>query len=95
MSTTYHPQTDGQTERLNRTLEEMLRTYVRYKQDNWDEYLMTAKFAYNAAKQTSTGFSPFELDCGQIPTTPLRLTIVKNIVKSDEHEDIPATNEFI
>ena len=71
MSTAYHPQTDGQTERLNRMLEEMLRAYIGYKQDNWDEYLMTAEFAYNAAKQTSTGFSPFELDCGQILTTPL------------------------
>ena len=53
MSTMYHPQTDGQTERLNRTLEEMLRAYMGYKQDNWDEYLTTAEFVYNNAKQTS------------------------------------------
>ena len=73
----------------------MLRAYVGYKQDNWDEYLIMAEFAYNAAKQTSTGFSPFELDCGQIPTTPLRLTMMENVVKSDEHEDVPAADEFI
>src|SRR5947209_2006041 len=71
MSTAYHPQTDGQTERLNRTLEEMLRAYVGYKQDNWDDYLPMAEFAYNNAKQTSTGLTPFELDCGQTPNTPL------------------------
>ena len=37
MSTAYHPQTDGQTERANRTLDEMLRAYVNYHQDDWDE----------------------------------------------------------
>ena len=50
MSTSFHPQTDGQTERTNRTLEEMLRSYVNYKQDNWDEYLPLAEFAYNNSK---------------------------------------------
>ena len=58
MSTAFHPQTDGQTERLNRTLEEMLRAYVTYKQDQWDEYLPAAEFAYNNSKQASTGFTP-------------------------------------
>ena len=64
MSTAFHPQTDGQTEKLNRTLEEMLRAYVTYKQDQWDEYLPAAEFTYNNSKQASTGFTPFELDCG-------------------------------
>src|SRR3954470_5102000 len=39
MSTSFHPQTDGQTERTNRTLEQILRNYVSYKQDNWDQCL--------------------------------------------------------
>src|SRR5215208_5186083 len=65
MSTSHHPQTDGQTERMNRTMEDMLRAYVNYKQDNWDECLAAAEFAYNQATQASTGFSPFKLDCGQ------------------------------
>ena len=95
MSTAYHPQTDGQTERLNRTLEEMLRAYVGYKQDNWDEYLTMAEFAYNNAKQMSSGFTPFELDCGQPPITPLRLAMMGNVVKPDEIENVPAANEFI
>jgi len=95
MSTAYHLQTDKQTERLNRTLEEMLRTYVGYKQDNWDEYLMTAEFAYNNAKQTSSGFTPFKLDCGQPPITPLRLATMGNVVKLDEIENVPTANEFI
>ena len=64
MSSAHHPQTDGQTERMNRTLEEMIRTFVNHKQDNWDECLPAAEFAYNNSKQASTGFTPFYLDCG-------------------------------
>jgi hypothetical protein len=86
MSTAFHPQTDGQTERLNRTLEEMLRAYVTYKQDQWDEYLPAAEFAYNNSKQASTGFTPFELDCGQHPNTPITMT---------QPSHVPAANDFI
>ena len=39
MSTAFHPQSDGQTERINRTLEQMIRAYVNDKQDNWDKLL--------------------------------------------------------
>ena len=65
MSTAHHPQTDSQTERMNRTLKDMLRAYVNYKQDNWDDCLAAAEFAYNQAIQASTGFSPFKIDCDQ------------------------------
>ena len=61
-STAFHPQTDGQTERTNRTLEQILRIYVSYKQNDWDKYLSTAEFAYNSAEQSTTKFSPFELN---------------------------------
>jgi hypothetical protein len=86
MSTAFHPQTDGQTERMNRTLEEMLRIYTSYKQDNWDEYLPAAEFAYNNSKQASTGYTPFELDHGQHPNTPVTLT---------KESEVPAANEFL
>jgi hypothetical protein len=45
MSTAFHPQTDGQTERVNRVLEDMLRHYVSSVQDDWDELLDCAEFA--------------------------------------------------
>jgi hypothetical protein len=71
MSTAYHPQTDGQTERANRTIEEILRAYVNTQQNDWDLHLTAVEFAYNNSKQASTGFSPFYLNYGQHPSFPL------------------------
>lgn len=70
-STAYRPQTDGQTERANRTLEQMLRSWVNVKQREWEDYLSTVEIAYNNSKQSSTGFSPFYLNYGQHPSFPL------------------------
>ena len=64
MSTAYHPQTDGQTERANRTLEEMLRSYVNWRQTDWDEHLPVLEMAINNARNATTGFSPFYLNHG-------------------------------
>jgi hypothetical protein len=74
-STAYHPQTDGQTERQNRTLEEMLRPRVNFQQDDWDEHLAMAELAYNSSQQASTGFTPFYLNYGQEAVMPLDLAI--------------------
>ena len=71
MSTAYHPQTDGQTERANRTLEEMLRSRVNFAQTDWDEHLAAAELAINNATQASTGFTPFYLNYGQEVQLPL------------------------
>jgi transposase InsO family protein len=59
MSTARHPQTDGQTERANRTLEEMLQAYVSPYQDDWDKSLSVVEFAYNNSEHASTKFTPF------------------------------------
>lgn len=75
MSTAFHPQTDGQTERQNRTLEESLRAYVNIKQDDWDEHLICAELAYNCAVHSSTGYSPYYLNFGQEPHLPLDLAV--------------------
>ena len=55
MSTAFHPQTDGQTERANRTLETALRSHVSVSQDDWDDLLPGLQMAANANKQASTG----------------------------------------
>ncbi len=77
MSTAYHPQSDGQTERTNKTLEEQLRAYVNYHQNNWDEHLSMCEFAFNNAINSTTGYSPFFLNYGQHPTTPLLYEVRK------------------
>ena len=71
MSTSFHPQSDGQTEIMNRTLETMIRHYVDYKLDNWDENLYLLEFAYNSAVNMSSGFSPFYLCQARHPRSPL------------------------
>jgi len=64
LSTAFHPQTDGQTERTNSTLEQYLRAYVNYQQDDWKELLPMAKFAYNNGYQESTKHTPFFANYG-------------------------------
>ena len=70
LPTAYHQQADGQSERMNRTLEQMLRAYTSRSQDNWDTLLMYAAFAYNSSVQASTRFSPIKLAFGQEPAMP-------------------------
>jgi len=67
MSTAYHPQSDGQTEVTNKTLEQYLRHYVAHAQNDWDEYLTTAEIAYNNAIHATTKLAPFEVARGFRP----------------------------
>jgi hypothetical protein len=71
MSTAFHPQTDGQTERVNRILQEMLRHYVYNHHEEWVTRLPYAEFAINNSISASTGHTPFYLNYGEHPTTPL------------------------
>eukprot|EP00253_Pinus_taeda_P020306 PITA_20306 len=60
-STAYHPQTDGQTERVNQMVEDMLRAYVMQQPTRWEDYLHLVEFAYNNGYHTLTQMSPFEV----------------------------------
>ena len=71
LSTAYHPQTDGQTERMNRTLGDVLRNFAGLHPDTWDTHLAAAEFAMNNAVNRSTGQSPFFLNYGFHPATPV------------------------
>ncbi|MCO5590922.1 hypothetical protein L7F22_044898 [Adiantum nelumboides] len=71
LSTTDHPKIDGQTERVNQVLEDMLQAYVNKKQTNWEDYLPILEFTYNSAKHVSTKFSPFMLMYGFQPRSPV------------------------
>jgi len=66
-STAFHTQTDGQTERMNQTLEAYLRIFCNYDQNDWFELLSLAEFAYNNAVQESTKMSPFFANHGFHP----------------------------
>jgi len=58
--TAFHPQTDGQTERVNQELEQYLRMFIDYRQEQWPEWLGTAEFAYNNKVHSSTQTTPFK-----------------------------------
>lgn len=74
MSTAYHPQTDGQTERSNRILEDMLRMYVSPAQDDLDDFLSAIEFAINDSWQESIRTTPFMLNFGQHPRLGMRIS---------------------
>jgi hypothetical protein len=73
-STAFHPETDGQTERMNRTVEETLRHYVSPNHTDWDNHLPMIEFAINNALQLATSQTPFYMHTGFHPLTPLSHT---------------------
>jgi hypothetical protein len=64
MSSSFHPQSDGQTNRVNQTLETYVRHYVSIELNDWDTLLSCAKFAYNAAYHESIRLTPFKFNFG-------------------------------
>jgi Chromo (CHRromatin Organisation MOdifier) domain len=67
ISTVYHPQTDGQSERANARLEQYIRIYGNAEQDNWVNLLPLAQYVHNSWTNASTGYAPFELLIGHVP----------------------------
>ena len=75
MGTAYHPESDGQTENANKTLEIMLRSVVDFTQVDWDEHLAAAELAFNTSKNETTGFTPFYLVYGRDARMPIDLAL--------------------
>ena len=71
--TTFHPQTAGQTECMNQPLEQYLRIYCNYEQDDWFNLLALAEFTYNNSHQSTINCSPFYANYGYNPTFTLNL----------------------
>jgi len=67
MSTAFHPQTDGQMERVNQELEQYLRMFIDYQQEQWLDWLGTAEFAYNNKAHSSTKTLSFKANYRQDP----------------------------
>ena len=84
-STAFHPQTDGQTERTNQTLKQVLRCTLD-KTDDWDTQLPILELAYNTSISTSTGATPYQVVYGREALTPLDLSM---------KTDLPAATDFL
>ncbi|KAG8378996.1 hypothetical protein BUALT_Bualt07G0042400 [Buddleja alternifolia] len=82
LSSSHHPQPDGQTEVVNRTLGNLLRSLIGSNIHQWDLILAQAEFAYNRSSSQTTGKSPFEVVYGMNPTSPLELV------------PLPITNQY-
>ena len=67
LSSAYHPESDGQSKRVNQVLEQYLHCTLNYQQDNWVDLLPSAEFAYNNSVHSSTGHSPFYSNFGFHP----------------------------
>ena len=96
MSTAYHPQTDGQTERMNRILEDMLRHFINSHHDDWDQFLAPAEFAINNAVNSSVQNTPFMLNYGRHPWLPINMVgHLRDAKLWKTEEKVPAANVFI
>jgi hypothetical protein len=95
LSTSYHPQTDGQTKVVNKSIGNFL---MHFGADDWGKLLVFAKFVYNYSKRRSTGFTPFRLNFGFDPKLPMSFSVCK-----DQHPQVviakgpkcPGFNEFL
>ena len=93
-SSSYHPQTDGQTEVVNRTLEQYLRCYCHEEQKRWKEYISWAEYWYNTSHHASINMSPFEVMYGRPP--PMLSTYEKGTARNEEVErELMARDEVV
>jgi hypothetical protein len=97
MSTGGHPQTDGKAENRQRTANTMLRHYVDFEQDDWDDRLIRATHAINHTKSVSTGLTPFEVMFRRAPRLPLdaALDTLRQNADTAGAPAVPAVTNFL
>jgi hypothetical protein len=93
-STTFHPQTDGQTKVVNRTIVHILCGYCNMHPKLWDEHLHYIQHAYNQVNHSSTQTSPFEACFGYLLKYPLDFIFGKDIAIDGQY-DIDREKKFI
>jgi len=94
MSTTFHPQTDGQTKVVNITIVHLLHGYCDKDPKLWDQHLHYIQHSYNCAKHSSTQVYSFEACLGYFLKSPLDFIFVKYIA-IDGHNDVDKAKNFI
>jgi hypothetical protein len=100
LSTAYHPETDGQTERMNRVLEEALRSAVSGCEHDWDNHLSLIEFAINNAVADSTKTTPFLMNYLRAPRLPIDIDVPQSVpaavkVTEEMHERIEAARRCL
>jgi hypothetical protein len=96
MSTAFHPETDGQTEWTNQTMETILRAITKLDPATWDLKLGMAEFAFNNTTSVATGTSPFFANYGHHPLTPNRADINISVPRASTfHHNIVTIHEEI
>ena len=84
LSTAFHPQTDGETERVNQELEQYLRVFCNAQQDNWVDLIPYMEFAHNARAHEATGRSPFEIWYGFQPEFAEPVIVTSKVQSAQE-----------
>ena len=87
LSTAFHPQTDGQTERANATLKQYLWAYCNYQQDDWEKLLPIAEFCYNNTQTETTRITPFFANYGY------HLHLLPDL--GTRNEETPEVSEYV
>lgn len=86
LTSAFNPQSNGQTERTNQTIESYLRCYLNFQQDNWVDLLSSAEFAFNNSISATTGFTPFESNYGYHPRADFLTSTSKSSIKNPSAE---------
>ena len=89
MSTSYHPQTDGQTENVNRAVQDILRAYVSDSRRDWDRHLTAVEIAINSSRHASTGYTPHFLNHNQEMRLPFGIALKEAVATAT----VPAAAE--
>jgi len=92
MSTSFRPQTDGQTKRVNLVIQQFLRNYVATDQQDWVDHLELAKFCYNNSEHSAIGSTPFQMVTGKSPIMPM-IWATQGQPSSDVSEEVPMVTQ--
>ncbi len=93
MSTSFRPQTDRQTERVNLVIEQFLKNYVVVDQQDWVDHLELAEFCYNNLEHSATRSTPFQMVTGKSPIVPMTWA-AQGQPPSDASEEVPMVTQL-